>query len=384
MKQYFVPVLMAAVLVTSCGSGGNPNQFTVSGKIEHAPAKQIFLQQVAYDNAAPTILDSAMLGSDGSYSLKGDVKEQSLFMLVMDRKPVSLFVNDNSDIKISADLDKDFRTPYISNSDATKSLYAFLKEFRSKDSVLATLYSQIESKYMANPNDSSIAAMQGKGNEIMGSLRAYLKDYLQKSTSPAATFYAFNVAGSRNMFSAPEMDTLIRQAGDKFKDHAGFSAFRSLVVQQFAAAKPQASPDTYPLLNRPAPELTMNDTNGKPVSISSFKGKYVLVDFWASWCRPCRAENPNVVAAYNQYKNKNFTILGVSLDSDKQAWLDAIQKDNLTWAHMSDLKQWESAAVPAYMFNGIPFNVLIDPNGIIIAESLRGEALTRKLAEVLQ
>ena len=383
MKHVFAPVLMATVLMASCG-GGNPNQFTVSGRVEHAPANTIYLQQVAYDNAPPTMLDSATLGADGSYSLKANVKEQSLFMLIIDRKPVSLFINDNSDIKISSDLEKDFRTPYISNSDATSSLYAFLKEFRAKDSVLALLYSQIESKFMANPSDSSIAEMQSKGNEIMGSLRTYLKDYLQKSTSPAATFYAFNVAGSRNMFTMPEMDTLVRQAGDKFKDHAGFSAFRSLVVQQFAAAKPQTAPKDYPLLNKPAPELTMNDTEGKPVTISSFKGKYVLVDFWASWCRPCRAENPNVVAAYNQYKNKNFTILGVSLDSDKQAWIDAIKKDNLTWAHMSDLKQWESAAVPAYMFNGIPFNVLIDPNGIIIAESLRGEALSQKLAEVLK
>ena len=140
----------------------------------------------------------------------------------------------------------------------------------------------------------------------------------------------------------------------------------------------------YSLLGKLAPNLTMPDLNGKAVSISSFKGKFLLVDFWASWCGPCRQENPNVVAAYNRFKTKNFTILGVSLDQDKDAWQAAIAKDNLTWNHMSDLKQWQSAAVQTYGFEGIPFNVLIDPTGKIIASGLRGEQLEKKLEEVLK
>ena len=128
----------------------------------------------------------------------------------------------------------------------------------------------------------------------------------------------------------------------------------------------------------------MQDVNGKPVSISDFKGKYVLVDFWASWCGPCRQENPNVVAAYNKFKGKNFTILGVSLDDDKQAWKEAIAKDGLTWNHMSDLKMWDSEAVKAFGFDGIPFNVLIDPKGNIIASSFRGPELETTLAQVFQ
>lgn len=150
------------------------------------------------------------------------------------------------------------------------------------------------------------------------------------------------------------------------------------------ASAPSQSAAPYSLLNAQAPDLTMNDVNGKPVSIGSFKGKYVLVDFWASWCPPCRKENPNVVAAYNQFKNKNFTILGVSLDEDKKAWQDAIAKDGLAWTHMSDLKRWQSDAVNAYKIEAIPFNVLIDPNGKIIASGLHEAELQKKLSEVLK
>lgn len=128
----------------------------------------------------------------------------------------------------------------------------------------------------------------------------------------------------------------------------------------------------------------MNDVNGKPVSLSQLKGKYVLVDFWASWCGPCREENPNVVAAYDEFKNKNFTILGVSLDDNKAAWLNAITEDKLDWTQISDLNRGNSLSLTAYGFDGIPYNVLVDPQGRIIATGLRGSALQRKLAEVLK
>jgi thiol-disulfide isomerase/thioredoxin len=124
------------------------------------------------------------------------------------------------------------------------------------------------------------------------------------------------------------------------------------------------------------------DTSGAMVSLASFKGKYVLVDFWASWCGPCRMENPNLVRSFTQYKNKNFTVLGVSLDRAKDAWIQAIYKDGLTWTHVSDLKFWNNEVAKMYRISSIPQNFLIDPAGKIIAKNLRGEDLNLKLAEI--
>jgi len=381
MKQIFSFVLMAAVVVSSCNATGDPNNFTVSGKITHAPSQNIFLEQIVYDNAAPKVIDSGKLSQDGNYKLKGVSKEQNLYLLTIDHKPVSILINDNDDIRLSADLNTSFSSPYISNSDATKSLYAFLKRFRSSDSMLAATYNTMDTLAKQNPNDSSLIILQSKGAQELQSLSAYMKDFIKKSNSPAAIYYALSVAASKNVVNIQELDSLATQAAGRFKGHSGLEAMKTAIAQ---AKSSNNTNEGASWVDKQAPNLTMNDINGKPVSISDFKGKYVLIDFWASWCGPCRKENPNVVAAYNKYKDKNFTILGVSLDQDKDSWVQAIKNDNLAWAQMSDLKQWQSAAVSTYNIEGIPFNVLIDPTGKVIAQELRGPALEQKLAEVLK
>lgn len=133
-----------------------------------------------------------------------------------------------------------------------------------------------------------------------------------------------------------------------------------------------------------APDFTLPDPEGNAVSLSSFRGKYVLIDFWASWCPDCRKENPNIVAAWEKYKDQNFAILGVSLDRKKEPWLAAIEKDGLAWTHVSDLKDWKSEAAVLYAIRWIPMSFLLDPDGVILAVGLEGEALMQKLEEVLK
>ena len=137
-------------------------------------------------------------------------------------------------------------------------------------------------------------------------------------------------------------------------------------------------------IGKAAIPFTQNNTEGVPVSLSSLKGKYVLIDFWASWCGPCREENPNVKMAYERLKDKNFEVLAVSLDSSKEPWVKAIEKDGLPWIHVSDLKGWQNAVAVEYGVRAVPQNLLVDPDGIIIAQNIRGEGLTEKLEELMK
>ncbi len=210
-------------------------------------------------------------------------------------------------------------------------------------------------------------------------INGFISDFIKKSPSPAVKYYAIGLA-SRTM-QTEELKNLAIASANDFKEHSGLAKLKSLLTVQSATAPPAAND---PLINKQAPEISLPDVNGKMVSLSSFKGKYVLVDFWASWCGPCRAENPNLVAVYQKYKNKNFTILGVSLDEEKDYWLQAIKADQLTWTHISDLKKWESKVVPDYGIESIPYSVLIDPNGKVIATKLRSAELELQLAQIFK
>jgi peroxiredoxin len=185
----------------------------------------------------------------------------------------------------------------------------------------------------------------------------------------------FNILQDPNIIDKDKHIDLFISLSEKFKKEWPTYSYTKELSSQVEKLKITA-------IGQLAPEIALTNPNGQVVKLSSLRGKYVLIDFWAKWCGPCRRENPNVVKAYKRFKDKGFEVFGVSLDRNKEDWLKAIAEDGLTWTHVSDLKYFESQAAKDYNINAIPFSILLDKTGKIIAKNLRGAALEQKLEEV--
>lgn len=374
MKKILWLCLSSAVLFSCAEKKHGP--FVVSGRILNAPEQKIYLQEIPFAGEQPVVLDSATIKPQGTFELRSHAKEEGLYRLQLEKGPAILVVNDSKSIRLKIDM-AHFRLYEVEGSSATSALHELMENYHAHDSLLYNAFGVLDSLQKQKASDSVLTVASLNRDKQVTAINSFVSDFIKKSPSPAVRYYAIGLA-SRTM-KTEDLKALAVLSADAFKEHDGLAKLKSMLTVQAANS---ATP-TYPLLNQQAPEISLPDVNGKIVSLSSFKGKYVLVDFWASWCGPCRNENPNVVAAYQKFKDKNFSILGVSLDEGKEEWLQAIKDDGLTWTQISDLKKWESTIVTEYKFDGIPFNVLIDPTGKIIASSLRGSDLDKKLTELL-
>jgi peroxiredoxin len=383
------------LLLTSCTGNDAKKQFEISGVITNNTSQKIYLEELPAGRLQGTIVDSSIINKDGYYKLKAESKEAMLYNLRIGQNefPAAYVINDASKITVDIELNKQnnkFADKYeVRGSSASSEMKNFVNSFEGDLQKLYIISKRADSLQKANAGDSLMAPLEEEWRATAGNIKSHAIADIHNVANPALLlfelgyFQEVNKRYNLESLNLEEVNGIVNKASMKFPGHKGLAAIKKDLNERVASTQPAESPMW---VGKPAPDFSLPDVNDKQVSLSSFKGKFVLIDFWASWCAPCRAENPNVVKVFNQFKAKNFTVLGVSLDKpgEKNEWLKAIKQDNLTWTHVSDLKYWESSVIPLYGFNGIPYNVLVDTAGIVIGENLKGIALEAKLEAVLK
>jgi peroxiredoxin len=380
MKKLLAAAAVAAILF-SCNNKASKEQFAISGELKASPDQKIYLEQLYFSDKQPEVLDTAEI-KNGKFTLAAIANEEGLYRIRTEEGATAFFINETDKINFTGTAIGQEPLSGTFSGHANSSLKKLTQYMDSVGLLISNKNRLIEefTKSGVKQTDSTFMAISNESRSLTDNFSKFAFTYADTTKSPVVALFAATIAP----VELSKFETPLAKLVKRFPNHKGIANALAYVKLKASQSQTQTQPGAKPAVGDMAPELTMNDVNDKPFSLSQLRGKYVLIDFWASWCGPCRGENPNVVMAFNQFKDKNFTVLGVSLDDNKQAWIDAIKEDKLNWQHISDLKKWSSAATPLYGFDGIPYNVLIDPQGKIIATDLRGSALQNKLAEVLK
>ncbi|HEY9259710.1 TlpA disulfide reductase family protein [Chitinophaga sp.] len=385
-KKIAMLALLPAALLSHPGAFAQSNTFSIKGQVpEILNGHMIYLVKETGKRKIPSSVDSALI-QNGAFVITGETDQPfagTLSAPIMGRPAIPgfrhVFINNGDQITLTQkgviNPKNTLEGAQIKGSEYTRQwdeLTAFLSPADAPiDSLRRVNY---ENRQAGNTDTTGYAARMQKFDALF-----LLKSQLQQSFIQQHPAYYISLYLLRDILGARINDTEAAKATFAKLAPALRTSPLGEELRQLIANSERLT------INKLAPDFAAQTPDGKTLKLSDLRGKYVLLDFWASWCGPCRAENPNVVKAYQQYKDKNFDVIGVSLDKegDKQKWIDAIAHDGLTWHHVSDLKFWNSGIAKQYMIASIPQNFLLDPQGKIIAINLRGAALEEALKKIL-
>ena len=360
--------VLVLVMFVACGPG-NQGGTIISGKLKTPMAGETILLQKLTESGLEAI-DSVVVRETGEFELRTNVDKTDFYRInLYDRQFINLILAPGDvDIKVEADgTNPTARTAVLGSSD-TDRLNKIDSVARKRQSDFELL-DQEARQARAQGDFETMRAIQEQFFYLSAKHAQGLKTVIWEAVPSLAALYGVNYIDVEQEFSFA--DSLVQAFEAVEPDH---SFTRDLSVRVEGLRRLAVGAD--------APDINLPSPDGDLVALSSLKGNYVLIDFWAAWCRPCRIENPNVVRLYNQYKGKNFEIFGVSLDRTHEAWVKAIEDDGLIWQHVSDLQYFQSEAARTYQIQAIPATYLIDPDGKIVAKGLRGESLRAKLREI--
>lgn len=374
MKNYLI--IFSAIVACIFNSCKNKDQFILHGKVSHAEGLQKIYLSTADSMGQMVVLDSTFLNEDQAFDFKRKSVNPDFYQLIIGQRTYTFIAENGNEIDFQADL-ADLDTNYqLTGSEEAAKISEYNKitsDFGTQTGQLATKYTKILTE---NPDkkEEIIAEFNIKSEQLAAPfLEKSYQFILQNKKSLSAFFAANMMLGMQSTDYESKLYQYSKSAKALFPNNKTVAAF---VIQMEAISKTA--------IGKKAPDFIALTPEGKVLKLSDFKGKFILLDFWASWCGPCRQENPNVVKIYHQYKNKNFTVLGFSLDDEKEKWISAISEDHLDWDQVSELKQWTSPTVRLYNINAIPSSFIINPDGIIVAKNLKGDALSSFLENNLK
>lgn len=364
-------LLVGGLIFSACTNhtSSSTEGLTIAGKVKF-PQQNGVIKLEKLGEGGVNVIDTIQLAADSTFETSVSISEPSFFRVnFYGKQVVPLVLSSNDDkVFIEAEAYSPQAPVQVTGSKDTEYFQKAGRlnaKFQSDVQLLNNEYAQaVTSGNMAQAQD-----IQAQYMEIEKEFSSEMKELIWSMGNSVSAIFALNYVDAENQFAF--MDSV----STKFSNELPNSQFTKELNERVDNMRRLA-------IGSEAPEITLPDPQGKELSLSSLRGKYVLIDFWAAWCKPCRQENPNVVASYNRYKDQGFEILGVSLDRTREAWLKAIEDDGLTWKHVSDLQYFNSEAAQTYQINAIPATYLIGPDGKIVAKNLRGPSLEQKLAEI--